>query len=270
MGNYLKAAQFLEEGAQKAPGNARVHLYQGMIADAQGEHDEALIHLNRALALDEDLTDAYKSRALIFVQLGDLVRADNDLSAAANLDASDGQIYSMRGQTRMARRLFEAAVEDFDKGLALLPGNVEILLWRATAFVHLHQMEAAFADLDTILEAQPDSPQALGLRGVVRYHLGETDQAKGDFARVVELDPDNPLLWNNRGFFLYKIGDYAEATRCFLRALTLRPGYDTAEYNLKLTRLRQGAATTGQASGNEATRSVGSGNEQSATGGNGP
>jgi Flp pilus assembly protein TadD len=233
--NELPAAErILADVLAKHPDQAGAYLYGGVAAARRGDRDGALEYLNRAVELDPTLTAAYKERARVFMELKDNLRAAVDLTAAADLDPSDGEIPALRGVTNVARVLHDAAVADFTRALECLPGDPGILYDRAVAHWKRDDMDSALADLDAVLAKKPDAPRALSLRGAIRMSRGDFNRARSDFDRAAALRSNDPAVWNNRGYFLFRTGNYRAALSDLEKALTLDPEYRNAQFNRDL------------------------------------
>ena len=237
--NYVEANRILKLGLGKNPTYAPAYLYRGVVHSRNRQPDQALENLNRAIELDSSLVEAYKERARIFIELNEHVRAALDLTAAAELDPSDGEIPAMRGLTNMNRFLYDAAVADFTKALESLVRDPRILYDRATVFLKMDEQHLALADLDAVLRVRPDSARALSLRGIARFNLGQVTRAREDFQKSVATNPNDAVVWNNKGFFHYKINEYDVALECYNRAIQLNSGYKEAQYNLGLATKRR-------------------------------
>lgn len=240
--NYSTAELILKRVLAAHPANAEGHLYSGVIAMKRREWDRALADLNHAISIDSSLVEARKQRARTFMELGEPVRAAEDLTQAAELDPADGEIFGLRGLTMFRRMLYDAAVADYGRALERLPGNHRILYDRAVAYVIQDEWEAAAKDLEAILAVKPQTARALSLRGMVRASTGKSSAAAEDFDRAVAVDPRDPVVRNNRGFFRYQSGDYASAVADFNAALQLDPDYGPARYNLGLALDRKESA----------------------------
>ena len=232
--NYVEADRILKLALAKNPSYAPAYLYLGVVRSRNQHWDEALGNLNRAIELDASLLEAYKERARIFMDIGEPVRAGLDLTAAARLDPSDGEILAMRGLTFVTRSLYDAAIADFTEALESLSGDPRILYDRATAYLQEDEQDLALVDLNAVLRVRPDAARALSLRGIARFNLGQAPKAREDFQKATATSPNDPLVWNNSGFFHYKMKEYDAAIDCFSRSLKLDPGYKEAQYNLSL------------------------------------
>ncbi len=242
--NRSQAEKILAGVIARKPDHAPAHLYCGVAAMNRRAWDDALADLNRAIALDPGLVEAYKQRARVFMTLGEPVRAADDLTRAIDLDPADGEIYSMRGLTFISRMLYDASIADFTRALECLPGNPRVLYNRAVAHAKKDEWEAALHDLDMIIAAKPDAARALSLRGIVHYNMGNLAGAESNLNKSTELGSQDPVVWNNRGFFRYKTGKYKAAMEDFNRALQLDGTYESALHNLGLV-LRKHTETSG-------------------------
>jgi len=239
--NYVEAERILKLALTKNPSYAPAYLCLGVVRSRNKQWDQALGNLNRAIELDASLLEAYKERAKIFMDITEPVRAALDLTAAAGLDPSDGEILAMRGLTFMTRSLYDAAIADFTRALESLFGDPRILYDRATAYLQEDEQSLALADLNAVLRVRPEAARALSLRGIARFNLGQAPQAREDFEKAVAANPNDALVWNNSGFFHYKMKEYDAAIDCYSRSLKLNPGYKEAQYNLSLALQKKNA-----------------------------
>ncbi len=254
LNNSAAAEKNLRLALVKQPTWAPAYLYLGVILAGKRDHDRALESLNRAIELDQSLTEAYKERAKIFIELKEPVPAGLDLTSALDLDPADAETLVLRASTFMERMLYEAAIADYTKALELTPGDLRILYERASAYARSTEFEPALADLNSLVLANNDFARAFTLRGVVNYELGRLPQAREDFDKSVALNPRDPYALNNRGFFHFKLDELRQATEDYKKALELQPNYETAKYNLNslLTRIESEEQTTSGPPGQKA------------------
>lgn len=87
-----------------------------------GEHDQAIIYLDRAIALDPGRPDAYVNRAYSNLHLGNLEEAHRDLEQALSLDNSAAETHAYLGWYHWQKNEFESAEICFQKAMAIDPG----------------------------------------------------------------------------------------------------------------------------------------------------
>ncbi len=86
----------------------------------------------------------------------------------ASDEPKDADDYGRRGSALAARKDFDAAIRDFDKAIALAPGEARFYYQRALAHIGLKQAFLAMADLDETLKRRPDDTDALMTRGELK------------------------------------------------------------------------------------------------------
>jgi tetratricopeptide (TPR) repeat protein/O-antigen ligase len=90
-------------------------ILRGQIETARGEHDEALEHLNTALAKAGQHPAVFLARGKLFLQSGDEANARHDLRIASLLGLSEagiafGEIAYQNGDLQKAIRLYQASI----------------------------------------------------------------------------------------------------------------------------------------------------------------
>ena len=154
---------------------------------------------------------------------GFLARCDREIrESTQEIDASRDDAHRAQGQSargtaysekaRYSRsfklisseeygRLFDLAIADHDRAVALAPGDGRFYLARGLAYYWRAVLEertdpkaatlydTAKADFGRALERDSRNEQAFDMRGLVHSANGDHDQAIRDFAEVAKLDP---------------------------------------------------------------------------------
>lgn len=113
--------------------------------------------------------------------------------------------------------------------LALSPGDVDLLVDRATAALGLDRDADAVADLDHALRLDPRRVEALVLRGAAYRHMDQLDRARDDIDHALALDPDNPDALLERGILRQRAGDPAGARDDWQQTIRLDPNGTAAD-----------------------------------------
>jgi tetratricopeptide (TPR) repeat protein len=88
--SYTKANTFIERSLEFA--ETEFNLDTAAVLNYKlGKLDNALEYINRSLGLDSEVSDHYVTRAKIFIALGDLVSAGNDLNKSIELDENNNE-----------------------------------------------------------------------------------------------------------------------------------------------------------------------------------
>lgn len=97
--------------------------------------------------------------------------------------------YAFRAVAFGGYQQLDLAIADFDKAVALQPGNIETRFNRAVALERKGEFDQALNDLAKIIEVRPNDPNGLFERGYVYLKEGEYDRAIDDFDTVLRSDP---------------------------------------------------------------------------------
>ena len=250
-------------------GAARMKLGDTIMANV--DYGEALKHYDSAIdPRDPDALELYR-RAAALDALGQTDRALADYSEAIRVNPKDPLAFLGRGVLLAGRqRLYERAIDDFDKVLVLAPNNVDGLMHRGDAYSQMGKFGPALADLDRAVALAPDNAETYVYRGVANGRRNENRLALADYTASLARDPDNvdalvdraaiystngeqvlaiadldaaialkkdaPLAFYNRGYAHFANRQYDLATADYSSAIALDPNMGFAYTNRCLTR----------------------------------
>jgi Flp pilus assembly protein TadD len=171
---------------------ARDHFNDGFKFHKAGDRDGAAAAYTRAIELDPSLASAYYNRACINLMKKNYDGLIRDATRALELGhRSQANLYCFRGTGWAGKGLFDKAVADQDKAIAV----------------------------------EPDHALAYNNRGNDYYRKGDMARATRDCSRSIALDPASPLPWYNRGYVYYSLREYAKAAADWRKAMELQPDY---------------------------------------------
>jgi len=175
--------------------------------------DEALRHLDAAIALKDDYAEARYNRGTA------LERAGRPADAAAEyhrvLEIDPGQ---PRALARLAALRHDRASALLEQGLA-------------------HEEAGRLGEAEQAYRAATaaDDGRAVAHRflGRALHRQGRRDEAAAAYRRALALDPRSFEVHNDLGVLLAEAGRFAEAARHFHTALEIRPGDEDVRRNLQ-------------------------------------
>jgi tetratricopeptide (TPR) repeat protein len=147
----------------------------------------------------------------------------------------------------------DGAEEQFDKALALQPGNA--MAHAGKAMVMLNRLQSSSATIikqrDNMLKAaesesrqalsiDPGMPEAAYILGQVLKEQGRLDDASNAFRDAIRNDPQYSDAYAGLGMTKLQQGSLAEAAENFKRAIQINSGNSTAHFGLGKTYLKQG------------------------------
>lgn len=196
-GELAEAERIYRRVLEMSPRNAYALHLLVVVAHQCGKNEAALDLIDRALAIEPDLPDAWNNRA----------------------------------NTLNALKRSEEALASYDRALALKPDYPGALTNRAFALMSLGRLEAALVSFDRALALQPDSAAALRNRGDALQALKRHAEALACFDTALSHDPEDAEVLNNRGNALHALGNLQEALASYDKALALRPSFPEALSN---------------------------------------
>lgn len=198
---------------------AAQHLEHARTAYAAARYEEALVHVDSALAANEAVPGGYKLRGDIKQRNADLHGALLDYVRAEKHDDEDPRLFVSRSAIHVTEGRVKEAVRDADRALALDKNDADAWYNRGCANYLGQDMNAALRDLDRSLELNPNNPFALMLRGVVNGALYKDKEGLADLRAAAALDPKLPGVRMSLGVQLFEAKQFAEAITVFTEVI---------------------------------------------------
>ncbi|HJK98210.1 MAG TPA: tetratricopeptide repeat protein [Polyangiaceae bacterium LLY-WYZ-14_1] len=198
----------------------------------EGNVPQALIHLDRALELDDRNARAYMLRGLIWYGRGELGKAESDARKAVEIvqetsaqslfpEAANllGGVLLERGDSEEAVRWFEASAADpLNTAPHTALGNLGWARFQAG------DAPGAVDALEAAVSRQPRFCLGYLRLGEVHFAEGRFDEAEAAFTFALEADPSCDVLqeaWKQRGEARARLGHREDALRDFERCVEL-------------------------------------------------
>jgi tetratricopeptide (TPR) repeat protein len=213
--------------------------FAGKLRIATALHE--LDRKEQAFQLLEGLVAAEPERVQALVQLGNLLRRDEDYERAERAytraierlgtpEREDWSLFYARGIAYERTKRWPQAEADFQQALELEPEQPFVLNYLGYSWVDkgMH-LDEARKMLDRAVAARPDDGFIVDSMGWVHYRLGEYPQAVESLERAVELEPGDPVINDHLGDAYWRVGRHREARYQWQRALTLEPDQELIE-----------------------------------------
>lgn len=242
------AAACYRNAHRLAPGIFRPVYLLGVLQRMDGELEAARESLETALGLRPG--DLPALLHLAYVELADdrPERAESLAREALEKDPECAAAHDVLGKGAQARRDFQAAVEHFDRVLALQPTASRVHYQLARLHRRLGDAEAAELHLETIGGADVGFPDPLlaGLReapaGAAAYmqhgararEAGRYDEAVDAYMKAVELAPRDAAARRDLGLVLSEAGRLDAAIAQYREAARLEPDKALTRFSLGL------------------------------------
>lgn len=158
-------------------------------------------------------------------------------AAAADSAVSAGNVSEAQTRTAKAQALAKsgetaAALDEFNRAVALDPYNAQALYGRALIYQSNNEHDLAIADFGAASGLNPQKAEPLLGRAVSYLAVGKVREAAADLDEASEADPHNVQVWMTRGQAYERLGDKAKAAASYTKAVSLRPRDDAARSGL--------------------------------------
>ena len=182
--NRLDEAEYYLQKAVKLDPKFAIAWYNlSVIARKQEKADLSLGYLNRALAIQSDLSKAYFDRALVKKKLGDKSGALDDYNTFINEQGGNYlEAFLNRGLTLKMLGDFDAALRDINLVIANSEESASLFKYRGNIHLLIGKTELALQDYNKAIELDPTYEEAYFNRGIAHLNMGFPSRACVDFA----------------------------------------------------------------------------------------
>ncbi len=148
-----------------------------------------------------------------------------------------------QGARLFYERAYTAALETYQKLVALRPSEVPVLYDYATCLLHVGRNEDAIRFFDKALQLDPEFPWAYFNRGVAHHLMSNFKDAIEDYKQALKRRPSYALGYNNLALAKRQLGDLVGADADVAKTLSLDSHYAPAYFNRATILLNSGDKT---------------------------
>ncbi len=218
----------------KLPDSARAANNLGNALLRLDRTDEAIPHLERALALNPQYADAYNNRGVIHLRQEQPGPALAAFDQALKYKPNFADAHYNRGEAFLKLQRNEEAIAALDEALRQNPYYAKAYNNRAVALLNLGRVDDSLAAVRRALELDPALPEAHYNLGNALLRASDLPAALAAYDASLRIDPRYERSHNNAGVVLLRLGRKEEAAGRFRAALAIKPDYVEARNNLQL------------------------------------
>jgi protein O-GlcNAc transferase len=254
-----EAQEVLRRALEIDPHSVDALFMLGGIAHARDDLRQAAWHWGRLQSIQPDFERVYgglfhslfrsgqieKARAIILeglrrypdtaefhYYLGNLQAGGKEHDAAIQsferalaLEPGSAELHNDLGVALQAQGRVDEAIVSYGKAFALRPDFAEALINHGGASAVLYRYDEALSSYDRALQIQSDSADALSARGNLLVHMKRYDDAIASYEQALRIRPDDVQTLFNHGTALSCAQRYEDAARSVSRALEIDPDY---------------------------------------------
>jgi tetratricopeptide (TPR) repeat protein len=174
----------------KAPGAAQREYEAGYAAVNQGEAEKGIPHLEKAVALYADFTEAYLLLGTAYMDAQQWDKAESALRRAIELNPKSIAAYFVLGEMYQQQKKYTEAEKAIRDGL-----KVEERSWQGhfalgRLFWEMNDIYKAGREVAKTLQLKPDMPEAHLLGGNILLRARKNEDALYEFQEYLRLDPN--------------------------------------------------------------------------------
>ena len=178
-GRYVEAIQYLNRAIAAQSGLANAYLLRGRANVALNQTEPALRDFTKVIQIQPGDPQAFLERASVHLAVNDYAAAAADCGDALRLDPKLAYAYNLRGMALRGMGKLRQSLEDFDRAVELSPG-LDTYFQRASTYESLGEHAKAIADLDQVIALYPSSPVGYLARSKSREAAGDAAGARRD------------------------------------------------------------------------------------------
>lgn len=184
----------LDKAIEASPSNTEAWETRALLYVARGELDKAVEDFNKLLESDETNLAVRLAIVEALVNMQKFDDAQKHIDRAIEQEPNQAVTYALRARVRIGQDKPQEALDDLNEAVRLQPGNPATLLLRAGLRHDLDDLKGAKEDLNQVLQAAPGARQALLLRSMISAEEGKMVDAIADIESLLKLDPKNVEL----------------------------------------------------------------------------
>lgn len=170
---------------------AKARFYHGIALYDMDRRDEAMREIEQAVELEPGFRTALYSQAIEAHEKGDYAKTRDLFEEIGETDVDDIAYHVRLGADLYRRGMYDQAIEEFGKALAINGNYADLRNHLAIAYNAKGMHEEAIRELNHALSINPRYVEARTNLGLTLRAAGREQDAADQFKKVLEIDPDN-------------------------------------------------------------------------------
>lgn len=232
MGRNAEALVPMQKALALSPGDADVHYNLGLTLLDLGRLQEAESSFRHAIQINPDFYQAHGSLGVVLQGLGRLTEAEASYRQAIKMVPNYADAHNNLGNLYKELGRQEEARDCYRRALQINPDFALAYSNLGTVLEDMGRLLEAEANFRAALQIAPDFVVAHCSLGNVLKKQGKLSEAEASFRQAIQISPDVAELHFNLGNTLTELGRSNEAEVSYRQAIQIKPDYAHAHYNL--------------------------------------
>jgi tetratricopeptide (TPR) repeat protein len=162
----------------------------GEVANTLALSKERVKEITLQIKQNPSDAQAYTSRGIIKLELGDAFGAIKDFNTSLRLVPQQPEVMQKRGQAFLQVGAYKEAAQDITDAM-VLGSSHELVYDRAVLKYHQDDYFGALQDLNEVLNVVPTHSKALYNRALIALELNKAQEAVTDLEAFLKLNPED-------------------------------------------------------------------------------
>jgi tetratricopeptide (TPR) repeat protein len=219
----------------------------GLALHREGRLEDAIKAFNRAVELNADSAEAWKTLAQVLADLDRHQDSARSFQRVLELDPGDADAAHQAGFQLFKSGKAEAALAFFDWSNRLRPNHAPTLQMRGLALQDFARLAEALDDMRRAQALDPAKADICNDLGVILLKLRRYEEALAWFDAARKLRPDFTLAHKNRGYTLSRLRRFDEAFAVYAALKAANPDDREPDWSAALLHLTLGNFEAGWA-----------------------
>ena len=189
----VEAHEVYRRVLETVPDHPRALHYAGVLAHQQGRNDEALVLIERSLALAPDQADWFSNLGMVFQSDDRLKLAIDSYRRAIAIDPNHANAHNNLGVLLRATGQPVEAESEYRAAIRLNPKHIDAYNNLGILLNGLNRTEEAAACYCKVITLRPKHREARKLLALAHCTLGEIAEAEKIFEEWLEEEPEDPI-----------------------------------------------------------------------------
>lgn len=226
---FAQSKFYFEDAIKNDPNNATAYAGLAEAQDSLDENDQAAANYEKALSLNQNLTELYTSLGISYYRKGDIAKAKTLLTKALASDAENPETQFFLASILYKENKNQEALTAIQKVLKSDANNADAHYLAANILDNLGKSSDAIAEYNQTITLNPKSSEAWFDLGAAQFNAGNYAEAIKAYDTVTRLDNRNWEAYLNLADAYWQAEDFMKAEGAYNLALTFLDRNKTAD-----------------------------------------
>lgn len=199
--NKSEALEYLNKDIAENPKNGYSYSWIAMIRLQNGEFGKALTAANLAVKYlpkkdSEYVVFAYSTRAYVYLNLEDTVKAVDDFTKAISAEPSKSELYDNRARVYFEQGKFESSNADYRKMIEVNPGDVMGYMGLGRNYLRQEKVDDAIVQFDQAVKLDKEYSSGYSFRAEAEMKKRMWNEATNDLLTAMQCDWDKKAVYH--------------------------------------------------------------------------